>query len=86
LDRFKSAGSSFAEKSQNEFSERGFNAKWYGVKGDGKESESTYFDELLAMVDNNIAKHIFIPDGIYLISKTFVVPRKVHVTFSQNAI
>ncbi|HDW3055576.1 TPA: hypothetical protein RMI67_003220 [Bacillus cereus] len=86
LDTFKTSGSNLAEKSQNEFSERGFNAKWYGVKGDGKASESTSFDQLLAMVDNNIAKHIFIPDGIYLISKTFVVPRKVHVTFSQNAI
>lgn len=69
LDTFKTYGSNLAEKSQNEFSERGFNAKWYGVKGDGKASESTYFDQLLAMVDNNIARHIFIPDGIYLISK-----------------
>ncbi|SCC45777.1 hypothetical protein [Bacillus wiedmannii] len=59
------------------------NVKGYGAIGDGKDA-SAAFDLVFAATDKITTVHV--PDGIYGISRTLVVPPKVRLVFSQNAV
>lgn len=62
---FRSWDIKLMDKIYNEFSERYINIKEFGAMGDGKTDDS---DAFIAALNRENA-HVYIPDGIYLISK-----------------
>jgi hypothetical protein len=66
-------------------SEKGLNIKDFSAMANGSD-DSYAFDRLLATSDATRIKIVYVPDGVYGITKTIVVPRGVRMVFAPNAI
>lgn len=68
---------------QEKVDQRGLDLTSFGAKDDGS-NDIGAFEKMLA--NTNKIKTVYVPDGIYGISKTLVVPPKVRMIFAPNAI
>lgn len=68
-----------------ELKERGLNVKWFGAKGDGIQDDIDYIEHALNKAANSTIKKVILPDGIWKISRTIVVPRRVSFELSSGA-
>jgi hypothetical protein len=66
-------------------SERGLSLSQFGAKQDGTDTSNT-FDAIFEEAAFSPYKTIYVPDGIYGISRTLVIPRRCRVIFAPNAI
>lgn len=57
-----------------------------GAIGDGKTIASPMIDKTFALTAVNPIKTVVIPDGVFKINKTIVVPRGIHLKLSQNTV
>ncbi|MGE7607637.1 BppU family phage baseplate upper protein [Peribacillus frigoritolerans] len=70
----------------NDLKSGGLNILSEGAKGDGVAVESPAIAKTLALTAISPVQRVKIPDGTYLIDKTIVIPRGVHLELGQKAI
>ena len=64
----------------------GLNILSEGAKGDGETLASPMIDSTFALTAISPVQRVKIPDGTYLIDKTIVIPRGVHLELGQKTI
>ncbi|MFJ8216238.1 BppU family phage baseplate upper protein [Bacillus cereus] len=68
---------------QTSVEKRGLDLLSFGAKGDGS-NDILAFEKMFAKTDK--IKTVYVPDGIYGISKPLVVPPKIRMIFAPNAV
>jgi hypothetical protein len=66
-------------------SEKGLNIRDFSASANGTD-DSSAFDRLLYTSSTTRIKVVYIPDGVYGITRTIVVPKGVRMVFAPNAI
>jgi hypothetical protein len=84
-DRLESLSSSVAQ-SADDLKSGGLNVLSSGARGDGVAIDSTSIESALSLTATSPIKRVKIPDGIYLINKTIVIPRGIHLELGQKAV
>ncbi|AGY48730.1 tail spike protein [Bacillus phage Staley] len=56
----------------------------YGVKGDGTGDDAVGIIAALAMTETLKRKRVIMPDGLYNVGQTIVVPRRIHLDLSKS--
>ncbi|MBT2727826.1 hypothetical protein J7E63_12845 [Bacillus sp. ISL-75] len=71
---------------ESELAQIATSVKAFGAKGDGASIDSTAIINTLNSASTGTIKKVKIPDGIYKIDQTIIIPRGVHLELGQNTV